>query len=316
MNHYDILGISKTSTNEDIRKAYKTKSKKLHPDKGGTKEDFVKLNDSYNFLIDENKRKIYDQNLSNSSNFTQPKNEFKQPNFTQPQQPSNFTQPSNFPKTQQPTSWNEFKRFKRWTKDEENLLLTKLNEGKNINQISLEMKRTVGAIKIRIAKLKKEGIMFDKDKTKEEKKTKEWTEEDNKLLLSKLSEKKDIYTICSEMERTQIFIKAKIKIIKTNWTKEDEKILKEKVNEVKDIGMIAEEMNKLKSQIKSKMKELNLKLLIDREKGKGRWTKEEENLLLEKYNNDIPMGTICEQMGRSVSALKSRLKKILKGQGN
>jgi len=301
MNHYDILGISKTSTNEDIRKAYKTKSKIFHPDKGGTKEDFVKLHDSYNFLIDENKRKIYDQNLSNSSNFTQPN--FTQPNFTKTQQQYNF---------KQPTSWNEFKRFKRWTKDEENLLLIKLNEGKNINQISLEMKRTVDAIKIRIAKLKKEGSKITKEK--EEKKIKEWTEEDNKLLLFKLNEKKDLYTISSEMERTQIFIKAKIKIIKTNWTKEEEKILKEKVNEVKDIGMIAEEMNKLKSQIKLKMKELNLKLLIDREKGKGRWTKEEENLLLEKYNNDIPMGTICEQMGRSVSALKSRLKKILKEQ--
>ena len=60
------------------------------------------------------------------------------------------------------------------------------------------------------------------------------------------------------------------------------------------------------------MKQLGLTLLINREKSKRFWTVEEENLLLEKHKQNIPMGTICEEMGRSISALNARLRKMKK----
>lgn len=58
---YDILGIPKNVSQDDIRKAYKKKAIKTHPDKGGNEEEFKKLTEAYEVLNDEEKRKIYDQ---------------------------------------------------------------------------------------------------------------------------------------------------------------------------------------------------------------------------------------------------------------
>jgi len=64
MNHYERLGISKDATKEQIRKAYYSKSKKTHPDKGGTKEAFQKVNEAYETLYDDKKRRQYDLTLA------------------------------------------------------------------------------------------------------------------------------------------------------------------------------------------------------------------------------------------------------------
>ena len=40
MDYYSILGLSKTATQDDIRKAYKKMSMKHHPDRGGDEEEF------------------------------------------------------------------------------------------------------------------------------------------------------------------------------------------------------------------------------------------------------------------------------------
>lgn len=58
---YDILGISKDATNEEIRKTYKEKAVECHPDKGGDSSIFVELANAYNILIDKEKRKKYDE---------------------------------------------------------------------------------------------------------------------------------------------------------------------------------------------------------------------------------------------------------------
>src|SRR3990172_9917075 len=60
-DYYQILGIPKDASNQDIRKAYKELAKKHHPDKGGDQEKFKELSQAYEVLNDEEKKRIYDQ---------------------------------------------------------------------------------------------------------------------------------------------------------------------------------------------------------------------------------------------------------------
>lgn len=59
---YDILGISPDADSAEVKKAYRKKAQKLHPDKEeGDKEAFQKVIAAYEVLIDEHKRKQYDE---------------------------------------------------------------------------------------------------------------------------------------------------------------------------------------------------------------------------------------------------------------
>jgi molecular chaperone DnaJ len=63
-NLYDILGVSKEASEEEIKKAYRKQAIKYHPDKGGSKEDaekFKKATTAYEILGDKQKRQQYDQ---------------------------------------------------------------------------------------------------------------------------------------------------------------------------------------------------------------------------------------------------------------
>ena len=77
-NYYEILGVTKTSTNEEIKKAYKKKATKYHPDKNVGKseaekqkneEEFKKINEAYETLSDDKKRKAYDESLEPKHNY-------------------------------------------------------------------------------------------------------------------------------------------------------------------------------------------------------------------------------------------------------
>ena len=62
-NYYDILGVSKDATQEEISKAFKQKARKLHPDVNhapNAKEQFQELNEAYETLSDPDKRRQYD----------------------------------------------------------------------------------------------------------------------------------------------------------------------------------------------------------------------------------------------------------------
>lgn len=60
-DYYDILGVPKTASEADIKKAFRSKAHKLHPDKGGDKAKFQEINEAYQVLGDKNKRAQYDQ---------------------------------------------------------------------------------------------------------------------------------------------------------------------------------------------------------------------------------------------------------------
>ncbi len=64
-NYYEILGVSETASQEEIKKAFRAKSKVMHPDKGGNEEDFKKINEAYDTIGDDSKRAQYDQQRNN-----------------------------------------------------------------------------------------------------------------------------------------------------------------------------------------------------------------------------------------------------------
>jgi len=59
-NPYMILGVDKNASQEEIKTAYKKLIFENHPDKGGEVKKAQEINDAYDVLGDENKRKQYD----------------------------------------------------------------------------------------------------------------------------------------------------------------------------------------------------------------------------------------------------------------
>jgi len=61
-NYYDILGVSKGATDDEIKKAYRKLAHQHHPDKsGGDEAKFKEVNEAYQVLSDKAKRQQYDQ---------------------------------------------------------------------------------------------------------------------------------------------------------------------------------------------------------------------------------------------------------------
>jgi len=64
-DYYDILGVKKSASAEDIRKAFRKLARKYHPDVNpgdkGAEEKFKVLSEANDVLSDPKKRKIYDQ---------------------------------------------------------------------------------------------------------------------------------------------------------------------------------------------------------------------------------------------------------------
>lgn len=61
-DYYDILGVNKNASDDEIKKAYRKLAHKYHPDKsGGDAEKFKEINAAYQVLSDKSKRSQYDQ---------------------------------------------------------------------------------------------------------------------------------------------------------------------------------------------------------------------------------------------------------------
>lgn len=61
-NYYDILGVSKSASEEEIKKAFRKLAQQYHPDKkGGDEKKFKEVSEAYAILSDKAKRAQYDQ---------------------------------------------------------------------------------------------------------------------------------------------------------------------------------------------------------------------------------------------------------------
>lgn len=70
MNYYNILGIDKSASAEDIKKAYRKLASQHHPDKGGDTSMFQKVEEAYRILSDPQKRQQYDNPTPNMGGFS------------------------------------------------------------------------------------------------------------------------------------------------------------------------------------------------------------------------------------------------------
>lgn len=59
-DYYEILEIQRTATKDEIKQSYKRLAKIHHPDKGGDKEVFQKIQTAYETLSDDQKKRDYD----------------------------------------------------------------------------------------------------------------------------------------------------------------------------------------------------------------------------------------------------------------
>jgi molecular chaperone DnaJ len=60
-DYYEVLGLNKSASDDEIKKAYRRLAVKHHPDQGGEESKFKEISEAYDVLKDEKKRQRYDQ---------------------------------------------------------------------------------------------------------------------------------------------------------------------------------------------------------------------------------------------------------------
>ncbi|HEY3144255.1 MAG TPA: J domain-containing protein [Acidimicrobiales bacterium] len=61
--HYELLGVRRNASADQIRNAYRTAARTLHPDTGGDPAAMQRLNAAWHVLRDPGRRRAYDQTL-------------------------------------------------------------------------------------------------------------------------------------------------------------------------------------------------------------------------------------------------------------
>jgi len=60
-DYYEVLGVGKDASADELKKAYRREAVQHHPDRGGEEAKFKEINEAYEVLKDDSKRKRYDQ---------------------------------------------------------------------------------------------------------------------------------------------------------------------------------------------------------------------------------------------------------------
>jgi len=60
-DYYKILGVDKSSSDDEIKKAYRKLAMQYHPDRGGYQEKFKEINEAYQVLSNPQKKAQYDR---------------------------------------------------------------------------------------------------------------------------------------------------------------------------------------------------------------------------------------------------------------
>jgi curved DNA-binding protein len=69
MDHYNTLGVDRSASPEDIKRAYRKLAGQHHPDKGGDTAKFQQIEEAYRTLSDDSKRQQYDNPMPQGFHF-------------------------------------------------------------------------------------------------------------------------------------------------------------------------------------------------------------------------------------------------------
>ena len=134
MNFYELLGISKEATKDEIKKKYREMAKKYHPDRyvNSTKEEkekaenmFKDINNAYEVLIDDDRKAEYDRK-NGGGDYSDSKKKSKSSYTSQESYEDIY---NRFSKASMDDMFNDF--MKKGTKSKEEKVDDKMKEGVN-----------------------------------------------------------------------------------------------------------------------------------------------------------------------------------------
>lgn len=70
LTHYQVLGVSSTATEREIKIAYRKAARMSHPDRGGDPAEFRKVTEAFEVLGNAAQRILYDRNFAKPSSYT------------------------------------------------------------------------------------------------------------------------------------------------------------------------------------------------------------------------------------------------------